>query len=356
MEPLRVGVVGTGWGELQISALQRVKDVQVVAVCDPDLARAEFIAKQFKIPRALDNYQLLLTANVDWVSIATPPETHQAIGAAAFAAGKHVLCEKPIGLNAHATRALLASAEARGVVHAADFEMRFLPACLYAKELIDEDYLGKLFRVDVVMTIERPWGEHGNWAADDARGGGLLREVGSHFFDILCWWFGAARAVLASRNTNFPNVRVNSVKSGGNGKEGNTRVTADDAFWSVIQFARGGAAVLTFVSGARHEPGWSISATGANGTLLLKSGELWGRRDGDLHMEPLAIPKRLEQPDKPNDPLMWGMVKLMERVAAKIRGGDSMPFPTFRDGIVVSELIDAMRRASAERRWVEVET
>ncbi len=348
MSPVKVGVLGTGWGELQIAAFQRVKNVEVVAVGDLDRARAEQIAKQFKIPRAFTNFQLLITdPDVNLVSIATPPDQHQAACNVAIAAGKHVLCEKPLALNAREARAMLAQADARGVVHAVDFEMRFLPAFQYAKELIDEDYLGQLFRVDVTMTMEQAWNVHGNWAADDARGGGVLMEVGSHFLDALLWWFGDVCAVLASRRANFPTPTSPSPASRGG--------QADDAFWCVMEFERGGEAVLSFITGARHDPGWTITAVGSVGTLVIKSGELWGRRDGDLHMAPLAIPQRLEQKEKPNDPLLWGMVRLIERVVAKIQGGESLPFPTFRDGVAVAEIIDAVRLASDERRWTPLD-
>ncbi|MBI3742497.1 MAG: Gfo/Idh/MocA family oxidoreductase, partial [Chloroflexi bacterium] len=275
----------------------------------------EQIARQFKIERAFTKWEDVV-AVTDLVSIAAPTPEHKIICEAALSAGKNVLCEKPLALNARDARAMLGAAEQRKLVHAANFEMRFLPAFQYAKELIDEDYLGEFFRADVTMAMERPWGEHGNWAADDARGGGVLMEVGSHFLDVMRWWFGNARAVLASRRTNFPNVKTRDEQIKGNGKTATTLITADDALWCALQFERG-EALLNFVTGARYDPGWTINAYGALGTLVIKSGELLGRRDGDLHLEPLAIPKRLEQNEKPNDPLMWGMVKLFERVAAK---------------------------------------
>jgi predicted dehydrogenase len=228
-----------------------------------------------------------------------------------------------------------------------DFEMRFLPAFQYAKELIDEDYLGQFLRVDVTMTMEQAWGEHGNWAADDARGGGVLMEVGAHFLDALLWWFGDVRAGIADRRTLFSTLP--QLSSVGRGEQ------ADDSFWCTLEFARGGQGVLSFVTGARHDPGWTITAIGSVGTLVIKSGELWGRRDGDLHMAPLAIPQRLEQKEKPNDPLLWGMVRLFERVAVQIQSGAALPFPTFRDGVAVAQVIDAIKRASDEQQWIRVE-
>ncbi|MBI3915233.1 MAG: Gfo/Idh/MocA family oxidoreductase [Chloroflexi bacterium] len=356
MEPVQVGVIGTGWGELQIAAWQRVKNARVVAVCDLDAARAADLAKRMKIERSFTDYrQLLAIKELQLVSIAAPTDTHRSIADAALIAGKHVVCEKPLALDAREAQSLLARAEEHRAVHAVNFEMRYLPGFQYAKELIDEDYLGQLLRVDVTMAMENPWGEHGKWAADDARGGGVLMELGSHFIDALHWWFDDARAVLAGRRTLFPKVKSQMALAGGNGKSVDPIVTADDAFWCVMQFARGGEALLNFVTGARHDPGWTINAHGSLGTLVIKNGELWGRRDGDRELAPLGIPKRLEVTEKPNDPLLWGMVKLFERVVARIQGDNAQIFPDFRDGVALARTIDAIKCASDEQEWVEVD-
>jgi predicted dehydrogenase len=344
-----------GWGRLQLEAFRRVREFQVVALCDVEHARAQDIAREHKIEHVLADYRdLVARADVDLVSIAAPPDLHKPIAHAAIQAGKHVLVEKPLALNASDAGELLTAAEGAGIVHAVDFEMRFLPALAYGKELIEEEYLGQLLRVDVTMSTERPWGEHGNWAADDARGGGVLMELGSHFIDLLLWWFGAARAALAGRRTHFPTVKT-ATPSQSLHPTGGGRVTGDDAFWSVLQFERGGEALLNFVTGARRDAGWSICAYGSLGSLIVQSGQLLGRREGDREIARLPIPKRLELGDHPQDPLMWGMAKLFERVADKInRPRDAKPFPDFRAGVAVARVIDALRRASDEREWVEI--
>jgi predicted dehydrogenase len=354
---VRVGVVGTGWGQLQIEAFRRVRDAQVVALCDVNAARADEVAKQYQIEKTCIDYQELLAGDlVDLVSIVTPPDSHESIARSAIDAGKHVLCEKPLALEPGTSRDLFDHAQARGIVHAVDFEMRFLPALAYCKELIDEDYLGQLLRVDVTMAMERPWGEHGNWAADDARGGGILLEVGANFIDVLRWWFGDVSDVLAGRRTHFPTIRVRKpAGTKGDGLE-NRLVTGDDAFWSVLQFTRGGEALLSFVSGARHDPGWTISAYGSQGSLVVNSGQLLGMHNGDREMAILPLPKRLELGDNPRDPLMWSMAKLAERMIAKINGArDAKPFPDFGDALAVETIVGAIRRASDERAWVGVQ-
>lgn len=352
MNDIRVGVIGLGWGQLQVEAFSRTEHVRLVAVCDTDASRAESLAKHFGLTQTYTDYRnLIADPNVDLVSVAVAPEMHEPITLAAIAAGKHVLTEKPLGLNLVQAREMWECAESRHIVHAVDFEMRYLPSLAYAKELIEEDYIGELLRVDVTMGMERPWGEHASWASDDARGGGVLREVGSHFIDALLWMFGEVKEVLAEKRTNFPTIRLpDSTK--GDGKFISHQVTGDDAFWCALKFAKGGEAFLNFFTGVRHDPGWSINAYGRLGALVIKSGYLSGARIGDKDMAVLGIPKRLELKDEPRDPMMWAMSKLFERVVGKIRGvRNSLSFPTFGDGVRAVRVIEAIRRASEARDW-----
>jgi len=357
MTKIRVGVVGLSWGELQIEAFKRAHDYQVVALCDADPARLKGVAQRQKIAQTFTDYHdLVAKDDIDLVSIATPPSTHHAIAQAAINAGKHVLVEKPIALNTTEAHMLLQAAQAQAIAHAVNLEMRFLPALAYCKELIDEEYLGELLRVDVTMGIEQPWGVRGSWAAEDAQGGGLLMELGGHFIDILRWWFGEVRAVLASRRTHFSTIKFPQVDP--KSKEAvlvKKSVTGDDAFWSVLQFERGGEALLNFVTGTRREMGWTISAYGSVGSLIVQSGQLMGMREGDREIALLPIPKRLELGDNPKDPLMWSMAKLADHLAATIKKERTVkPFPNFYDGIAVSRVVDAIRRASEARTWIQL--
>lgn len=357
MKKIRVGIIGTGWGQLQIESFRRAREYEVVALCDNDSAKLDAVAKQSQVDKTFTDYcELVASDEIDLVSVATPPDAHPAMTRAAIDAGKHVFVEKPVALAIDDAQVLWKSAEQKHIVHAVDFEMRFLPALAYAKELIDENYLGELLRVDVTMGMAQPWGVHGNWAADDARGGGILWELGAHFIDTLLWWFGDVEAVMANRRTHFPLLKIPTfdpdleetvlVKKS---------VTSDDAFWSVMRFARGGEALLDFVTGARYETGWTISAYGSVGTLIVQSGQLLGMRDGDREIAILPIPKRLELGDNPKDPLMWSMARLAENMATKIRGdANAKAFPNLADDIAVARVVDAIRKASDTRGWVNV--
>jgi hypothetical protein len=128
-------------------------------------------------------------------------------------------------------------------------------------------------------------------------------------------------------------------------------VTGDDALWCVMKFERSGEALLNFVTGARHDPGWTISAYGRQGALIIKSGYLSGARVGDKEMAVLGIPKRLELQDKPRDPLMWSMERLLERVVGKIRGEhEALAFPSFRDGATVARVL-MVSKVHRSRGW-----
>ena len=356
MGKTRVGIVGTGWGELQIEAFRHVRNAQVVALCDSDSVRLETVAKKEKIESAFVDYaELLASSAIDLVSIATPPDMHESMVRAAIDAGKHVLCERPLALDARAAHELLECAKVRNIVHAVDFEMRFLPALAYCKELIDEDYIGQLFRVDVTMAMENPWGVYGKWAADDTRGGGVLMELGATFIDIMRWWFGEVSAVLAERRTYFPMIRLPKPKSDAGNGFVTLHATGDDAFWSVFRFARGGEALLSFITGSRYDPGWKIQVYGEKGALVVNSGQLLGFHDGDREMAILPIPKRLELGDNPRDPLMWSMAKLMEQMVDELdHARPAGAFPSFSDGVAVTQVIDAVRRSSDEHKWIDV--
>ncbi len=90
--------------------------------------------------------------------------------------------------------------------------------------------------------------------------------------------------------------------------------------------------------------------------MLVKSGQLWGMREGDRELGLVPIPKRLESGTNPDDPLMWGMVKVIDRAAAKInRVPEAAAFPDFSDGLAVARVVEAIRRSSQERRWVELQ-
>src|SRR5207247_1079698 len=189
MPKLRVGVIGTGFGaDVQIRAFLAHPRVDAVAVASGTPGRAREVAGRFEIPHAFDDYrEMVATVELDLVSITSPPDTHHPATLAALAHHRHVLCEKPMALNAGQAAEMLREAERRGVTHMIDHELRFNPIRRKIKHLIKEGFIGtpRHALTTVVGTgradATRPW----TWGSDAGRGGGSLGAQGSHQIDVL---------------------------------------------------------------------------------------------------------------------------------------------------------------------------
>jgi predicted dehydrogenase len=355
MSNLRAAVIGLAWGQLHIDALKRAKNVELVAVCDKDAERAKVIAKNAGIKYASgDPAEILGREEIDFVSIATPPQTQKELANKAMLAKKAVLVESPGGLNSQEAKQLLETAQQRKIKNAVAFQTRYLPSYAYAKELIDEEYLGKFLRATITFVMAQPWGLNGNWAADDKRGGGVMRNVAVHFIDALQWWFGPAQSVFADRETLFSEVR-RPIQVGRETKIEKFTATADDTFLALLKFENGGTAILNFISGARQDQPWNISLVGSQATLQITSGTLSGKRDTERDFGLMEIPRRFELPDRPREPLMWALTELIDGLAGQIRGESPTRVPpTLKDALQTHKVMEAIQRSADDMLWANV--
>src|SRR4051794_26390004 len=183
---MRAAVVGTGFiGVVHVEALRRI-GVEVAGVVGSSPARAR---EKPGLPEPYESYEALLAdETVDVVHITTPNHLHHAQAKAALAAGKHVVCEKPLALGAAETRELVRLAEASGLVHCTNFNIRFYGQCGAAREQVLADGLGRVFNVhggyaQDWLLEETDW----NWRLDPAQGGELraVSDIGSHWLDLV---------------------------------------------------------------------------------------------------------------------------------------------------------------------------
>lgn len=356
MTSVRAAVIGLAWGQLHIDALRRIKNLELVAVCDADAERAKTIAKNAGIPFATGNPNEIFSRDeIDLVTIATPPDTQKELANKAMLAKKAVLVESPVGLNSPQAQALHETAQQRKIKNAVAFQTRYLPSYAYAQELIAEEYLGKFLRATITFVMAQPWGVNGNWAADEKRGGGVMRNVAVHFIDALQWWFGPVGSVFADRETLFSKVR-RPVLVGREQKIEKFTATADDTFLALLKFENGGSAILNFVTGARQDLPWSISLVGSRATLQITSGALAGKRDTERDFGLLEIPRRLELPDRPREPLMWALCELITDLTKQIQGeklAGRKP-PTFQDAVGTHKVMEAIQRSADDMLWSSI--
>ncbi len=132
-----IGVIGAGFGALvHIPGYRAVPGFEVVGVCSAPADHPQAVADRLGIPFACTDYRAIVgRPDVDLVSIAVPPHLHYDVAMAAIAAGKHVVCEKPIALNAAQARELAAAAKRAGVVNVVNHEFRYHPARAKLREL-----------------------------------------------------------------------------------------------------------------------------------------------------------------------------------------------------------------------------
>lgn len=186
MDKLRVGIIGVGGIAVSRhlpSFLALGNDVDVTAVCDVNAERAKTVAKDYQIPYHTDDYQKIFD-KVDAVTICTPNKFHAEIAIAAFEAGKHVLCEKPMAMTTAECKAMIEASEKADKVLMIAYHYRHTKEAVAAKRFIDAGEIGRplVSRAQAIRRRKVPgWGVFTN---KDLQGGGSLIDFGCHFLDL----------------------------------------------------------------------------------------------------------------------------------------------------------------------------
>src|ERR671933_1210007 len=189
LRELRAAVVGTGFiGVVHVEALRRL-GVEVVGVVGSSPERARAKAAQVPLPEPYESFGAMLAdERVDVVHLTTPNHLHYPQVKAALEAGKHVVCEKPLGLEAAQSAELLELAERSGLVHCTNFNVRFYPQCQEARALVADGRLGAVWNVhggylQDWLRLPTDW----NWRLEAEKGGELraVGDIGSHWLDLV---------------------------------------------------------------------------------------------------------------------------------------------------------------------------
>lgn len=349
---VRIGIIGTGFGvSAQVPGFRRAPGAEVVAICSARRERAEAAAREHGIPHAFDDYRAMIAqGQLDLVSIVSPVSLHHPMTMAALDAGCHVLCEKPTALDAAEARAMYERAEAAGVVHMIDHELRFNPTRRRIAQLIGEGYLGavRYAQVRTVSGARANPAQPFSWWSERAKGGGALGAAASHQVDLLRWWLGEIVEVSGQLETF---VRQRPDPETGASRE----VDADDQYALMARFASGAYAHV-FTSYVAHHGGFnSIEIHGEAGSLVLDHDDrLWGRRMGEAEPTEHTVADPLfGAPDL--QPTVWNVsfVHLAHELLAAIREGRApREGATFLDGLRNQLVLDAARRSWDEKRWV----
>jgi len=195
---MQFGLIGAGCiGGLRAQALAKVPGAKLIAVTDVDQQRATRVAAPTRARVCNDTAEMLDLDQVDAVIVSTPPQFHQEAVLAALAAGKHVLCEKPLSNSLESCRRMLKAAHESGKTLATGFNHRYFPAIRFLKRTLTDGVIGKLDHVRAFAGHEGLSQFRAPWEYDKAViGGGALMDVGIHLIDLTAYILGDVREVF----------------------------------------------------------------------------------------------------------------------------------------------------------------
>lgn len=286
---MKVGVIGCGFqGSLHVECLQRMDDVEVVAVCDTDAARLDEVRSAHGVAHGYTDYRDLLERHdLDLVTVCTMPVHHMRMTVDAFATGAHVLCEKPLALSAAEGREMLRAAAEADRMLGIGFNMRFTPNAQIIKSHVESGHLGRpLYTHAWAKASQIPWwGEH---YRKGLSGGGALAATAVHFLDLALWFAGFPRPLTASASAAqvFPTKRGSTAPGAASAGRYDVddllsaHLRFEDGFWMTLQASW----VDNIPSHADGSPSWdySLDAIGENAQAVLDPPSMRGERHGEI--------------------------------------------------------------------------
>lgn len=351
-DSIGIGIIGTGFARsTQIPGFQACENARVVAIASGHRENAERVAREFGIKNVASDWREVIERDdVDLVSIVTPPVTHLEMTLAALDAGKAVLCEKPMAMNATEADAMRRRAEERRALALIDHELRFLPGRLKAREMLVNGEIGEvrhaklLFRADSRATLERKW----DWWSDERSGGGALGAIGSHAIDSFRWLLGAEVSHV------FGSL-VTHVKERSDEQSGEMRpVTTDDEANLLLRFEGSDltAGATAAISLSVVEPGRTehrLELFGSKGALRIEeSGELWSAQVGAGQWTPVETKRGPLAEGMREGGWSRGFTIFSRAIVEALREGRTTieGAASFEDGYRTQLVIDAARRSN----------
>jgi predicted dehydrogenase len=332
---------------------------RVAAIASARRERAEAAAREFAIPFVGDDWREVVDhAEVDLVSIVTPPATHLEMTLYALSRGKAVLCEKPMAMNASETAQMQRAAEAAGVFACIDHELRFLEGRRRMREMLLSGEIGRVrhasitYRADSRANAAQAW----NWWSDAGSGGGALGAIGSHIVDSLHWLLGAeVSRVFCQLSTHIPARPA--------AESGEMRpVTTDDAANLILNFAAneliaatGANANVSISFVGAGEPAHLVEIFGERGALRMDAlGKLWSAELGTGQWLLLPQLDRIVLvPGMQDNEWSRGFARFAQEIVRALgEGRNSVEgAATFADGHRTQLVLDAARRSHTSGSW-----
>lgn len=363
---IRVGMVGatvtpggSGWGaNAHVPALNALSAFQLKAVCTAHAETARASAAAFGAELAFHNIDdMVAHPDVDLVAVVVRVPGHRELVVRAIEAGKAVFCEWPLGATRAEAEAMTNLASARRVRTAVGLQARSDPTLRYARELVQEGYVGDLVavRCGAVSQAVTRRGPGRIWQSDRKNGANTLTIAAGHTIDALCFVVGEIDEVsarLATRITEWHNTDTGET------------VPVDSPDWISLsgRLAASGAEVSCLVATVPSNPsGHRLEIYGRDGALVISGGSLNGGPSqllgarGRESLTALDPPERFTLvPESVPAGAPRNVAQAYARLATAFATGERFE-PDFADAVTRHTLIDAIERSSAEGRSVRVQ-
>nr|CAD7432503.1 unnamed protein product [Timema monikensis] len=298
------------------------------------------------------------------------PNLHAQIAVKALGIGKHVLCDKPAGLcQSEALKMVKASQYYPSLISIVNHSLRFLPAFCQMRRAIAEGYVGDECEItvcDVRVQMGSLLHDSYDWLCDDTMGGGVLTLVGSHVIDLVSHLTGqrAVRVHGVIRTFTKTTEHVNGIR----------HISSPD--FCTFQMEMSGGALVTATLN-NHMPGafsQEVFVCGQAGHLVVRGGDLYGRKAGAAKEDVIYLDvEDLQRGAAINSmaasviprPYMKGLFKMIGALREAFlpvedkRGWVKEPVAaaaTFEDGLYVQAVIDALKKSSANKEWIKLES
>lgn len=345
-----IGIIGTGFGRrIQVPAFLACEGARVVSIASGTAANAESAAQEFGIAHhTADWRETAAHPDVDLVCITTPPDRHREMTLFAIDNGKHILCEKPMAMNAAEAEQMKAAASGSPALALIDHELRFQPGRQRAYDMLRQGSIGKvrhaksMFQAPHRGDPKLPW----NWWSDETVGGGALGAIASHVIDSFHWFLDADISSVSCQLHTHVKERTDI--------SGTLRpVTSDDESNMLLRFADSeltddatGLVSISMVEGPKYD--YHMDFYGDRGSMRIGAlGELSIAYEGDKDWTPVEVPLGKTIDGVPDTGFARAFMDFAPVIVKAIQAGEHTieHAATFSDGLRVQRVLDAARES-----------
>ena len=376
---IRTAVIGTGFmGRVHLEALRRVEGVDVVEIAATSAAKAKAAAEGFNVLNATgDWHDVIADPSIDAVHITTPNAEHFPMVKAAFEAGKHVLCEKPLAMSTAEAQALVDMQAAKGLRGAVNHNLRYYPMVQQMRAMREAGEFGEILVVQGTysqdwMLYQTDW----NWRVDPAVSGPsrVMADIGSHFFDMAEHVTGLRVSEVCSDLAIFWPTRTQPAGGGESfsGKlEGakagvETKIVTEDFGATLFRMGKARGAMTASQVSAGRKNGLVLEIYGTKGGATWRQEtpeELWLGHRNDPNQLLLKDPSLLNKQARAFADYPGGHgegypdthKQMFRRFYASISDPSLTPdYPQMADGLRQLKILDAELASHKAHAWMDV--